>query len=65
MDHVNYFRPNDLHRLAADLDLTVLATRGYQHFSYPQRVLWKDAVKGVLAMVGFQDVVSVFLRARS
>lgn len=63
VDHVNYFRARDLHRLAADLALTVLETRGYQHFSYPQHVLWKDAVKGALALVGFQDVVSVFLRA--
>ena len=63
IDHVNYFRPRDLHRLAADLDLTVLATRGYQHFSYPQYVLWKDVIKGALGVVGFQDVVSVFLRA--
>jgi 2-polyprenyl-3-methyl-5-hydroxy-6-metoxy-1,4-benzoquinol methylase len=64
IDHVNYFRPTDLHRLAADLDLTVLATRGYQHFSYPQDVQWKDTIKGMLGLIGFQDVVSVFLRAR-
>lgn len=63
VDHVNYFRARDLHRLAADLDLTVLETRGYQHFSYPQNVPWKDAIKGALALVGFRDVVSVFLRA--
>jgi len=63
VDHVNYFRASDLRRLAADLDLTVLMTRGYQHFSYPQHVLWKDVIKGALGLVGFQDVVSVFLYA--
>jgi SAM-dependent methyltransferase len=62
VDHVNYFRTSDLLRLAADLDLTVLGVRGYQHFSYPQNVLWKDLVKGVLGWIGFQDVISVFLR---
>ena len=62
VDHVNYFRAFDLRRLAADLDLTVLGVRGYQHFSYPQNVLWKDLVKGVLGWIGFQDVISVFLR---
>lgn len=64
VDHVNYFRAKDLHRLAADLGLALLATRGYQHFSYPQGVLWKDVIKGALAAVGFQDVISVFLRVR-
>ncbi len=62
-DHVNYFRASDLRRLAADLDLTVLAVRGYQHFSYPQDVLWKDLIKGAMAWLGFQDVISVFLRS--
>lgn len=63
-DHVGYFRRSDLQRLAADLDLTVLGIRGYQHFSYPQNVWWKDVIKGVLGRLGFQDVMSVFLRAR-
>ena len=62
VDHVNYFRPRDIQRLATDLDLSLLAIRGYQHFSYPQHVLWKDLIKGALALVGFQDVSSVFLR---
>jgi SAM-dependent methyltransferase len=62
VDHVSYFRPLDLHRLAGRLGLEVLATRGYQHFSYPQDVPWKDAIKGALGWIGFQDVVSVFLR---
>lgn len=64
VDHVNYFRASDLLRLAADIDLTVLGVRGYQHFSYPQNVLWKDVVKGFLGWLGFQDVISVFLRVR-
>ena len=63
VDHVNYFRASDLRRLAEDLELEVLRIRGYQHFSYPQDVLWKDFVKGVLGRVGFTDVISVFLRA--
>ncbi len=62
VDHVNYFRTGDLRRLAADLDLAVLGIRGYQHFSYPQDVLWKDLAKGALAWLGFRDVVSIFLR---
>jgi SAM-dependent methyltransferase len=62
VDHVNYFRASDLRRLAAALDLTILGVRGYQHFSYPQNVLWKDLVKGALGWLGFQDVVSAFLR---
>ena len=64
VDHVSYFRVSDLLRLAADLDLTVLAIRGYQHFSYPQDVLWKDLIKGAMGWLGFQDVVSAFLRAK-
>lgn len=62
IDHVNYFRPKDLHYLANDLGLSVLATRGYQHFSYPQDELWKDLIKGMLGGLGFKNVVSVFLR---
>lgn len=63
VDHVSYFRAADLLRLAVELDLDVLGIRGYQHFSYPQDVLWKDVIKGALGLIGFQDVVSVFLRA--
>ena len=62
VDHVGYFRKSDLRRLAAELDLDVLDVRGYQHFSYPQNVFWKDLVKGALGRLGFQDVISVFLR---
>jgi SAM-dependent methyltransferase len=61
VDHVNYFRAADLDRLAAQSGLRVLGRRGYQHFSYPQDVVWKDAVKGALGYVGFQDVLTVFL----
>jgi SAM-dependent methyltransferase len=64
VDHVSYFRGSDLLRLAADLGLTVLDIRGYQHFSYPQSVLWKDLIKGAMGWLGFQDVVSVFLRSK-
>lgn len=63
-DHVNYFRESDLRRLAAELDLTVLGVRGYQHFSYPQNIVWKDMLKGALGWLGFQDVISVFLRVK-
>lgn len=62
VDHVNYFRPEDLLRLARNHSLSVLAIKGYQHFSWPQGVLWKDMVKGVLGWLGFKDVISVFLR---
>jgi 2-polyprenyl-3-methyl-5-hydroxy-6-metoxy-1,4-benzoquinol methylase len=62
VDHVNYFRESDLHVLASELDMQLLEVRGYQHFSYPQDVLWKDMVKGALARLGFRDVISVFLR---
>lgn len=64
IDHVNYFRVRDLRALARAVDLQVLGVRGYQHFSYPQNVLWKDLIKGVLGRIGFQDVISVFLRKR-
>jgi len=62
VDHVNYFRPKDLVRAARLAGLNAVGMRGYQHFSYPQNVLWKDLVKSSLAKFGFQDVVSVFLR---
>ena len=65
VDHVNYFRPKDLRRLAVLCGLKVLDVRGYQHFSYPQGVLWKDLIKGGLAGVGFRDVVSIFLQLPS
>jgi 2-polyprenyl-3-methyl-5-hydroxy-6-metoxy-1,4-benzoquinol methylase len=62
VDHVNYFRPNDLVRAAKMAGLQVVGVKGYQHFSHPQNVWWKDFVKGSLARLGFQDVISVFLR---
>jgi 2-polyprenyl-3-methyl-5-hydroxy-6-metoxy-1,4-benzoquinol methylase len=62
VDHVNYFRPTDLLQVAEQAGLEVLGTRGYQHFSYPQDVLWKDVVKGAIAYAGFKDVISVFMR---
>ncbi len=64
VDHVNYFRTSDLRRMAGLVGAEVLEIRGYQHFSHPQNVLWKDVVKGALARIGFQDVISVFLRVR-
>lgn len=65
VDHVNYFRVKDLLVLANKFNLEVLSVRGYQHFSYPQNVLWKDMLKGTLGLAGFKDVISVFLRVRS
>ena len=62
IDHVSYFRSSDLRKLTAELDLKVLDIRGYQHFSYPQGVLFKDIAKGMLGALGFQDVISIFLR---
>ncbi len=62
VDHVNYFRPSDLKHVAEVCGLRVLAVRGYQHFSYPQEVWWKDVIKGTAGRIGFQDVVSIFLR---
>jgi ubiquinone/menaquinone biosynthesis C-methylase UbiE len=64
VDHVTYFRPSDLRRIATLVDADVLEVRGYQHFSHPQNVLWKDVIKGAMASVGFRDVLSVFLRVR-
>ncbi|MDB6171247.1 MAG: methyltransferase [Chthoniobacteraceae bacterium] len=63
VDHVNYFKPRHLRRLAKDLDFEILAIKGYQHFSHPQDVWWKDSIKAGLAKIGFQDVISIFLRA--
>ena len=63
VDHVSYFRPCDLRRLAQMVGLQVVDVRGYQHFSYPQNVLWKDLVKGSLAKLGFRDVLSIFMMA--
>lgn len=63
-DHVSYFRLRDLTRLAAEARLEVVAIRGYQHFSYPQGVIWKDWIKGALGWLGFKDVISVFLVLR-
>lgn len=62
-DHVNYFRTSDLLGLAPNLGLNVVDVRGYQHFSFPQNVWWKDAIKGAMATIGFKDVTSVFLTA--
>lgn len=42
--------------------MEIVEIRGYQHFSYPQNVLWKDTVKALAATVGFQDVISAFYR---
>jgi SAM-dependent methyltransferase len=60
VDHVSYFRASDLCGLLSSLGLHILAVRGYQHFSYPQNVLWKDLVKGLFGRIGFKDVISVF-----
>lgn len=65
VDHVNYFRKCDLISLGEKLGLEILSIRGYQHFSYPQNVLWKDTIKGIAAALGFQDVVSAFYRVPS
>lgn len=64
VDHVSYFRVRDLFKLASEFNMDVLGVRGYQHFSYPQDILWKDLIKGALGLIGFKDVVSVFLRVR-
>ena len=63
-DHVSYFRVRDLVRLSAEAGFAVQGVRGYQHFSYPQGNAVKDSIKGVLGWLGFQDVISVFLRVR-
>lgn len=62
VDHVNYFRVSDFRRTVEQAGLRVLSIKGYQHFSYPQEVLWKDVVKGALAGLGFKDVISVFTK---
>jgi len=64
VDHVNYFRKSDLRKLAGLLELEILDIRGYQHFSFPQNNLFKDFLKGMLALAGFQDVISIFCRVK-
>ena len=62
VDHVNYFRPPDLRRVGDLSGLEFLGMKGYQHFSHPQDVWWKDFIKGGMARLGFQDVISMFFR---
>lgn len=61
--HVSYFRPPHLSRMAEALGWDILAVKGFYHFSHPQEVWWKDAIKGALARVGFKDVIAAFMRA--
>lgn len=61
--HVNYFGRRHLETLAKKLGLTTLNTSGFYHLSYPQGVWWKDLVKGTLAALGFEDVISIMMRA--
>jgi hypothetical protein len=65
VDHVNYFRKRDLLNIGNKLGLKTLTIRGYQHFSYPQNVMWKDLIKGFAGICGFQDVISAFYRVPS
>lgn len=62
VDHVNYFRPQDLVALGRQLGFELAGLRGYQHFSYPQDVVWKDLLKAGLAGIGFRDVISAFFK---
>jgi 2-polyprenyl-3-methyl-5-hydroxy-6-metoxy-1,4-benzoquinol methylase len=65
VDHVGYFSARHLIAVAERLGWRVLDVKGYQHFSHPQGVWWKDCVKSGLAYLGFQDVVSLFAYARA
>jgi len=60
VDHVSYFTERDLLAMADRTGWRVLKVKGYQHFSHPQHVWWKDAVKSGLACLGFKDVISIF-----
>ena len=60
VDHVSYFTKRDLLTMAERVGWQVLEVKGYQHFSHPQGVWWKDAVKSGLACLGFKDVISIF-----
>ena len=62
VDHVNYFRPSDLRRVGKLSGLKFLGMKGYQHFSHPQDVWWKDFIKTGMARVGFKDVISMFFK---
>lgn len=60
--HLSYFRAEHLVRLAELAGLAVVEMKGFYHSSFPQQVWWKDWIKGALAGVGFQDVVTLFAR---
>lgn len=63
VDHVCYYTADHLAALAEAMNWRVLDVKGYQHFSYPQGIWWKDGVKAALCGLGFRDVVSIFARA--
>ncbi|MBF0424953.1 MAG: class I SAM-dependent methyltransferase [Magnetococcales bacterium] len=60
--HVNYLGLSTLRRLMADHGFSLLGHEGKYHFSHPQGVWWKDAVKFLLAKIGFADILCTWWR---
>ncbi len=60
--HVSYFTDQTLRKLLEPLGFQLLRVEGKYHFSYPQNVWWKDALKNALSRLGFSDVICTYWR---
>jgi 2-polyprenyl-3-methyl-5-hydroxy-6-metoxy-1,4-benzoquinol methylase len=55
--HVNYFSTRSLKRLLEPLGFHLLQSEKQHHFSHPDGVFWKDALKSALAKAGFNNIL--------
>jgi len=55
--HTQYFSRRSLNILMKSFGFTLIHTRRLYHFGYPQGVLFKDIIHGVLAHIGFNNII--------
>lgn len=60
--HRSYFSEPTLKRLLEPMGFRHAGTERKYHFSHPQGVWWKDAVKHALARAGWDDIVCTYWR---
>ena len=63
--HVNYFGVKSLRHLFEPIGMHLIKSERLYHFGWPQGILWKDIIHGILAFIGINSIIRTCFRLDS
>ena len=60
--HVNYFSVSTLQRMFSRYGANLLRVERKYHFGYPQAMPLKDSIHGLMAVFGYNDIITTYWR---